>query len=192
MPVLAYRHYTCGTEKKKEKCTSSRPITRSTQQSLPVQPEESDHLSTDDENEFMSMISRQAPGDDPKTIVPLEKTETTEQVHEVKSVHSLGDNKENMTVDDTQENDAATVSVPCVEVGDNVSEKNEPENSQQTPRPHRSRLPPSVFTYDALGRPTYCWPNIAAVQGGWHQLPAPLVMGQIVFLSNRYFFVWKR
>ena len=51
----------------------------------------------------MSVIPIQAPGDDPKTTVPLEETERAEQIHEVESVHSLSDNEENMTVEDSQE-----------------------------------------------------------------------------------------
>ena len=86
-----------------------------------------------------------------------------------------------MTVDDSQEDDTAKTPGPDVEVGDDVSDRNEPEDSQQPPRPQRSRLPPSVFTYNVLGQPTYCWPNIAAVQGGWYQLPVSPVMGQICF-----------
>ena len=58
----------------KPKCTSSRPITRSKQQNLQVQPEEPDHSSSDEEDEFMSIIPSQAPGDDPETTVPLEET----------------------------------------------------------------------------------------------------------------------
>ena len=93
----------------------------------------------------------------------------------VESVHSLSENEKSMTVGDTQEDDTATASGPDV-IGDSVSEGDEPEDSQQTPRPQRCRLPPPVFTYDALGRMTYCWPNTAAVQGGWYQLPVPPVM----------------
>ena len=164
MPVLAHQHHTCRTEKN-PKCTSSRPITRSKQQNLPVQPEEPDPSSNDEEDQFMSMISSQAPGDDPKTTVLLK---TAEQVYAVESVHSLSDNIENMTVDDSQEDDTATAPGPDVEVGDNLSDGDEPEDSQQIQRPQRSRL-------------TYCWPNIAAVKEGWYQLSVPPVMGQIYF-----------
>ena len=83
----------------------------------------------------MSMIPNQVPGDDPQTTVPLEETETAEQAHEVESVHSLSDNEENMTVDDSQEDDTAKTPGPDVEVGDNVSDRNKPEDSQQAPRP---------------------------------------------------------
>ena len=86
-----------------------------------------------------------------------------------------------MTIDDTQEDDTATAPGPDVDVGDNVSEGDELEDSQQSPRPQQSRLPPPVFTYDAFGRPKYCWPNIAAVQEGWYQLLVPPVLGQICF-----------
>ena len=129
----------------------------------------------------MSMIPSQVPGDDPETTVPLEETETAEQAHEVESVHSLSNNEENMTVDDSQEDDTAKTPGPDVEVGDNVSDRNKPEVSQQAPQPQRSRLPPPLFTYDALGEPTYWWSNVAAVQGGLYQLPVPPVMGQICF-----------
>ena len=162
--------------RKKPKCTSAQPITRSQQQSVTVQSEESDNSSSDEEDGFMSMSPNQAPGDDHETVVPLEETETAEQVHEVESVHSLSDNEENMTVDDTQKDDTATVPGPDVEV-----DRDEPEDSQQAPRPKRRRLPSPVFTYDALRRPTYCWSNIAAVQGDWYQPPVPHVMGQICF-----------
>ena len=84
-----------------------------------------------------------------------------------------------MTVNDSQEDDTASAPGPDVKVGGNVNDGNEPEDSQQTPRPQRSRLPPPVFTYNALNQPTYFWPNIAAVQGGWYQLPVPPVIGQI-------------
>ena len=77
------------------------------------------------------MIPSQAPGDDPKTIVPLEETETAEQAHEIDSVHSLSDNEENMTVDNTQEDDTAIAHGPDVKVRDNVSDGDEPEDSQQ-------------------------------------------------------------
>ena len=167
--------------RKKAKCTSSQPITGSKQQNLLVQPEEPEHSSSDEEDELMSMIPSQFQGDDPETTVPLEETETAEQAQEVESVHSLSDNEENMTVDDSQEDDTAKTPGPDVKVGDNVSDRNEPQDSQQAPRPQRSRLPPPVFTYDALGQPTYCRPNIAAVQGGWYQLPVPPVLGQICF-----------
>ena len=56
-----------------------------------------------------------------------------------------------MTVDITQEGDTDTALGPDVNVGDNVSEEDEPEDSQQTPRPQSSRLLPPVFTYEALG-----------------------------------------
>ena len=54
-----------------------------------------DHSGSDEEDEFMSMVPSQAPGDDPKTTAPLEETETAEQVHDVKCVHSLSDNEKN-------------------------------------------------------------------------------------------------
>ena len=81
----------------------------------------------------MSMIPSQARGDDPETTVPLEETKTAKQVHEVECVHSLNDNEKNMTAEDSQEDDTATVPGPAVEAGDNVSDRNKPENSQQTP-----------------------------------------------------------
>ena len=79
MLVLAHRHHTCRTEKK-TKVHFIVTITRNKQQSLPVQPEEPDHSSSDEEDEFMSMIPSQAPGDDPEIIVPLEEAETAAQV----------------------------------------------------------------------------------------------------------------
>ena len=123
----------------------------------------------------MSMIPSQAPGNNPEAIVPLEETETGGQVHGFESVHSLTDNEENMTVDDSQEDDTATVPGPDVEVGDNVSHGDEPEDSQQTLQLQQSRLPPPVLNYNA-----YCRPNMA-IHEGWYQLPVPSIMGQFFF-----------
>ena len=58
-----------------------------------------------------------------------------------------------MTADDNQEDDTTTAPGPEVKVGDNVSDGNEPKDSQQTPQPQQSRLPPLVFTYNAVGQP---------------------------------------